>query len=154
MSVSKVVQSQDPPLTWQDDWDDEHASVKELEDWLASLTETVRTLRLGEIEALRELAASGDLVLGETEKFEPVASFPHLFELKWRFRRAGKKPLHVRQYHIEPDEHPAWLVAVHRHIKGTHGGKTAVQERQNVEISQAQLRAVGRRSAAWGIDTT
>lgn len=148
---SRVTQRRSTPLEWRDDWDETNAHVREVQDWLDSLPPVMRTLREGEIEALRILAARGELVEGDTERFEPVARFPDVYELKWRFRSPGKPMRHLRQYHVEPSSHPAHLVAVHRHFKDVSGSKHEVKEAQNAEMAQAKLRALGRAHAEWGI---
>lgn len=136
---------------WRDDWDDGHEAEVRIQEWLDSLPPVMRTLREGEIEALRLLAARGELIEGDEETFQPVARFPDLYELKWRFRRKGKRDLLLRQYHMEPASHERYLVAVHRHFKDTRGSDQDVKDNQNAQMAQAQLRAVGRAHVDWGI---
>jgi hypothetical protein len=149
---SRCVVKSGVPLTWIDYFDLDDPSMQEFAEWLDALSETRRELVQGEIEGLLELAADRELDASDDRTFEPVASLPDLFELKWRFRRSGKPPIQLRQYHAEPSELPDSLVSLHRHIKQTHGTRAEIKTAQGQEMSKARLRFIAGQPTLWGTD--
>lgn len=127
------------PLEWVDYVDTTHASVQELEEWLASLSPFARNHELGEIEDLMEAASNGELWDSgdETTRIKPIREDPEVFELR---RTALSKKL--RFYHGEPAHLPTALVALHRHIKVDTVG-------QQVEIEHAAARYTEGRAKRW-----
>lgn len=145
---SKCTKKNKVPLTWLDYFQFNHESVVELEKWLADLPEVVRESFEGQIEALRDLAAKGEIgPLDETE-LKPVVRHPELFELRWRFKHRKKKT-NVRQYHGEPDSLPDTLVSTHRHIKRVDGTEEEVETWQNHEMAYAKLRYRAGETSGW-----
>ena len=147
---SRCVTPRPKPLAWVDYIDTGNPAVTAFRRWLVSVPRVVREQAEGDIVALRELAAAGELDANESTTFEPVHSLPDLFELKWRFRRAGKKLVHVRQYHAEPSELPTSLVALHIHVKGLNGSKSEIKRRQDAEMAHARLRFIAGERSLWG----
>lgn len=140
-----------PPLLWHDYVDVLRPDVVEFDGWLSSLPDVVREVYEGEIDALHEMAADGEIDETDDQKFEPVQRFPDIFELKWRFRRPGSRTVHLRQYHAEPSELPRYLIKLHLHLKDTSGPKQDVRDRQNQQMAYARLRFVAGQSANWDV---
>lgn len=130
-------------MEWRSFRDDGHASVEEVAAWLESLKPFVRESLLGQIDALVELAATGEIVFDPNAQDDPKAPLkpiwdqPELYELRWTL--LSKK---LRQYHGEPASHPDLLVDLHLHFKGN--GNT-----QDQEISQAVLRYRAGERGVW-----
>lgn len=120
----------------------------ELDKWLGDLPELVRESFEGQIEALRDLAAKGEIGPLDETKLKPVVRHPELFELRWRFKHRKKKA-NVRQYHGEPASSPDKLVSTHRHIKRLDGTEEEVKTRQNHEMAHAKLRYVVGERSGW-----
>jgi hypothetical protein len=145
---SKCTTKNKVPLTWVDYFQLDHESVIALEKWLADLPEVVRESFEGQIDALRDLAAKGEIGPLDETRLKPVIRHPELFELRWRFKR-GKKKTNVRQYHGEPSSLPDKLVSTHRHIKRVDGTEDEVQTWQNQEMAHAKLRYRAGESSDW-----
>lgn len=130
-------------MEWRSYRDESHASVQEVASWLESLKPFVRDSLLGQIDALVELAAAGEIPFDEHAADDPKAPLkpiwdqPELYELRWTL--LTKK---LRQYHGEPPTIPDLLVDLHLHFKGN--GNT-----QNEEISQALLRYRAGEMGSW-----
>ncbi len=146
--TSKCTGKNKLPLTWIDYIQLDHESVTELEQWLMSLPELVRESFEGQIEALRDLAAKGEIGPLDETKLKPVVRHPELFELRWRFRHRKKKT-NVRQYHGEPSRLPDSLVATHRHIKRLEGSEAEIETWQNEEMAFAKLRFRAGEKSDW-----
>ncbi|WP_260300803.1 hypothetical protein [Rathayibacter sp. PhB152] len=127
-------------MTWLDHVDDAHPSMRDLEQWLSSLTPWSRAHELGRVDDLLEAAAAGDLYDTGDERtpIKPIRRDPEVFEL--RHTSLSKK---LRFYHGEPPELPSSLVALHRHIKSTAAD-------QEAQIEHAAERYEGGRSSTWG----
>lgn len=145
---SKCTTKNKVPLKWVDYFQMDHVSVIELEKWFADLPETVRESFEGQIDALRDLAARGEIGPLDETKLKPVLRHPELFELRWRFKYRKKKT-HVRQYHGEPSSAADKLVSTHRHIKRLDGTDDEVKEWQNFEMAHAKLRYVAGQPSGW-----
>lgn len=112
---SRCCKPEGAPYRWAGGLDDGDASVLQFAEWLAGLPEHVQRDAVSRIEALRELARQGSVVLGHDEKdqLKAVESDPDMYELRWTLYTKR-----VRQYHAEPDRYPSHLIALHLHIKG------------------------------------
>lgn len=122
-------------MEWKDYIDPAHASVRELDEWVVGLAPFAQDFVLGEIAALRELAAAGDIPVGD-RRLDPIRVDPDVYELRWTL--LSKK---VRQYHGEPRRMPAELVRLHIHIKALiDGNQASTKAIQDAEIRHARLR--------------
>ena len=140
---SRCTERRDPPLEWLD-FDDDEAERPFLE-WLLSLPEVDRDLTIGRIIALRQLAASGEIVDGDTRHIKPIRRDPEMWELRWS--EAGAL---IRQYHAEPSELPRCLVRLHVHLKEIARTEPETTHLQDIEISWAMLRYRAGESSLWG----
>ena len=135
-------------LEWQPFRDEGHPSVQAVGAWLGSMSQLDREAAVGDILALRALAANGAIVEGEDEGYaslKPIRRDPDLFELRWYM--FGK---HVRQYHAEPPEMPIKLIDLHLHLKTiVPRDDAATRSAQDEEISWAQMRYFGGKSRQW-----
>jgi hypothetical protein len=131
-------------LLWRDYLDEHHDSTTELTDWIESLPPFAQSSVLGQIDALFELAASGQIQIGDEGKLRPIRRDPDLYELKWKLLSKA-----VRQYHAEPPQYPDDLVKLHIHIKSMRKTSAGTRAAQDMEISQAQLRYVTGESSEW-----
>lgn len=136
------------PMTWRDFDDDTAPAIEEFVEWFTSLAPFNQTVLRGQIAALRQLAANGEIDFGDDEMLKPV-SFPDIYELKWTFLTTK-----IRQYHGEPGSQPDDLIRLHMHIKKhVDGDYEAEKALQSQEISQAALRYAGGVSSNWGISS-
>ena len=130
---------QTPDLEWRSYRDEKNHSVAAVGAWLSSLNEYQRESAIGDILALRDQAAAGQLVEGDEDDFvniKPVRRDPDLFELRWSL--FGK---HLRQYHAEPKRFPRLLVDLHLHIKHIdYKSRRRTTRAQEIEISYALFR--------------
>lgn len=138
-SDSRCCDATRAPMTWVDFVDPVHPSVNDLDQWLHGLSPFARVHEEGEIEALMEAAAAGQLWdSGDaTTHIKPIRENPEVFELR---RSALSKKL--RFYHGEPAELPRGLVALHRHIKTNDAA-------QQAEIEYAAGRYQDGRTTLW-----
>lgn len=92
----------------------------------------------GEIEALHELAARGQLIDTDDRRATPVQLDPELWELRWSMGSTDQ----LRLYHGEPPGRPTALLALKVHWKWLAVGAQASEVRaaQNLEISEASQR--------------
>lgn len=138
----------EPPYEWRDFIQWEHASVRDLGTWLLSLSQEDLADVQERMEALRQLAASGEIEAGNENELGPCSVDPVIWELKWTF--FGQ---HIRQYHAEPTSHPDLLVSLHMHTKpqdtSTPAIWQAVRERQDQEMSHAKLRYLAGQRSEW-----
>lgn len=134
---------------WVDFCDAGHASVIELAEFLEHLPYVVRQTIEESMAELQQRAAKGAIHEDEERAFEPVSSFPLIYELKWKFTVKGDR-VHIRQYHGEPTEVPELLIALHRHLKDTSAPAAVQRNEQNAEMSQAALRLRGGEPSLWG----
>lgn len=103
------------------------------------MSEGKREHLLGEIDALFEAAALGELE-ESSDWYNPIDAIrrdPDIYELRFR---TGKR--HLRFYHGEPLAFPDLLVKLHRHLKVN-------KESQDIGISQAVLRYRGGLLRHW-----
>ena len=131
--VSRCCVPQQQMMTWHDHVDPEHPSVVALDEWLASLPTFARAHEEGEIDALFEAAAYGELweSADASTPIKPIHYHPDVYELR---RKALKKAL--RFYHGEPEKYPRHLIKLHRHIKTS-------AKLQQIEIEYAASRYEG-----------
>lgn len=130
-------------MKWRDFMDYNSDALKEFAIWLGSLTTVVQADVIGQIRALCDLAASGELAFGEA--LAPIHRDPDLYELRWNFDGTL-----VRQYHAEPPEHLELLVKLHLHLKIVDGiTQELVSELQNEQISYALMRYRAGESQTW-----
>lgn len=138
----------EPPYEWRDfiQWD--HPSVRDMGAWLSSLAPADLADVQESMEALRQLAAGGEIEAGNEDELGPCSVDPVIWELKWTF--FGQ---HIRQYHAEPTSHPELLVALHMHTKPQDTSVPAVwlavKEQQDQEMSHAKLRYMAGRNSDW-----
>lgn len=144
-SKSRCVLGRPFDLTWVDYVDSAHPSPIELDDWIDSLAPFARDSVLGQIDALRDLAAEGGIRDGDESRLKPIARDPDMYELRWKLLNKA-----VRQYHAEPRSLPTTLVKLHIHIKKSGASKVETKNLQNSEISQAILRHRGGIASHWG----
>ncbi|WP_243077345.1 hypothetical protein [Microbacterium sp. SS28] len=113
--------------------------------WMSTLTTTVQEEVVGRILALCELAASGELHLGED--LQPIHRDPELYELRWNFGETL-----VRQYHAEPARLPQVLVKLHLHLKHlATESESLTTELQNQQIGYALLRYRAGERTDWAL---
>ena len=135
------------PMDWVD-WEDltSPGQVK-LSAWLETLAPFNVAFVVGQIDALRELAAEGRITHGDTGKLNPIRDEPEIYELKWKLLSVA-----VRQYHGEPTTFPTDLVRLHMHIKEfVPGDRKATSALQDIEIEFAVKRYVDGEPANWGM---
>ncbi|GAA4657787.1 hypothetical protein GCM10025779_24300 [Arthrobacter cryoconiti] len=136
------------PYIWRDYADWEHSSTQELGTWLAALSIQDRESVQESVEALRQLAAGGELEEGCEDELGPCSVDPVIWALKWTFLDR-----HIRQYHAEPTDHPELLVSLHIHTKPRNtaapGVWATVKAQQDLEMSQAKLRYLSGASSEW-----
>lgn len=141
-------------MTWLDYVDDGAPSVAAFASWLSQLHPSVRRDLVVKIDALRALAAAGDIVISGDDAVDQLAAIradPDLYELRWTLLTKV-----VRQYHGEPPEDGDLLVALHMHIKGDttllrRGGQRRISN-QPAEIARAVRRYRDGHESAWTTD--
>ncbi len=141
---SRCTVPQTTDLFWREYVDEHHDSTIELTDWIESLQPFAQSSVLGQIDALLDLAASGQIHAGDESKLRPIRRDPDLYELKWKLLSKA-----VRQHHAEPPHYPDDLVKLHVHIKSMRKTSAETRAAQDMEISQAQFRYVAGESSEW-----
>lgn len=136
-------------MEWRDYIDESHVSVEAYKAWLLSLPLKDLEEVQEAVEALRQLAAAGEIEEGEKDDLLGDTSVdPRIFALKWRF--FGR---HIRQYHAEPEQLDQLLVALHVHTKPVNTRAPAVwdevKRKQGFEMSFARLRYVAGFHSQW-----
>ena len=134
-SDSRCCSPGEVPYIWRTFYDLQHPSVRELEEWLNSLSPFNRMHELGRIDDLFDKAANGQLWDSNDSKtpIKPINSDPELFELR---HTALKKPL--RFYHAEPPRYPRYLIGLHKHIKSSPDS-----QQSEIEFAIRSYRAQG-----------
>lgn len=137
--TSRCVQPRKIAMRWREYIDESHDAVVEYVAWLQSLPEEDLEEVQEAVEALRQLAATGELEEGADGDLGNTSVDPRVFELKWKF--FGR---HIRQYHAEPDSFPDLLLALHVHTKPVDTRNQAVwavvKEDQGMQMTWAKLR--------------
>lgn len=143
---SRCVYPRVRPLVWVFWFDSAHTSVTQLQQFIDALPEIERDDLWGQIQTLRNLAAEGSVP--DSREFikamRPDANavaVPTLFELRWQVE-VGRQIVPIRQYHVEPDDLPEVLLALHIHIKRTDGDQGDISRWQDQEIAHARARFV------------
>lgn len=139
---SRCCKPADPPWQWVDFTDYEHEAIRELGDWLNTLSPPMREHELGRMDNLLDRAEQGRLEDSgdETTPIVPVRHDPEIYEL--RHKALSKK---LRLYHGEPNERPDALIALHRHIKVN-------DDHQQKQIEHAAKRYNDGRDSLWNND--
>lgn len=110
-----------------------------------SMTKIQMVARWADMESLLELACAGELSR-DHEAFDPVASQPDLWELRWSFDDGSE----WRQYHAEPMSMPKHLLAMLFHRKDLTGSPQVIAAAQNLQMSEAQERYTEGEAWHWG----
>ncbi|MEV7762246.1 hypothetical protein [Curtobacterium flaccumfaciens] len=135
-------------MAWIAYEDDDNFQTKAALTRIIRLPDIDRELVLGQMVALRELAAEGGIEEGDDDSLRPIHDEPEMWELRWQFPELD---LLLRQYHGEPYELPRNLVSLHLHEKViVRGNDAAIEELQDIEISQAKLRFEVGKPSEWG----
>lgn len=138
------------PVDWVDYVDYQNHEVKRLFVYLDELPLIRRLNILQRMTELKERASFG-AIPKESREFENISLYPELFELKWSIDDEIRRRVEIRQYHAEPGLTQPILLALHMHIKNTKGGRLAVKNSQNQEISFAKMRLESGRKRNWMI---
>ena len=143
---SRCVSLPERPQAWVFWFDSTHPSVTQLQHFIDSLPEIERDDLWGRIQALRDLAAGGRLP--DTPEFikamrpeSASVAVPTLFELRWQVD-LSHQAVPIRQYHVEPDDLPDVLLALHIHIKRIDGDQEHITRLQDQEIAFARARFI------------
>jgi hypothetical protein len=143
---SRCTQPRVDPAVWIDFKEPSNAQENLALSRILALSASDQQLVIGELVALKEFAARGQIAYGDENALKPIRVDPDVYELRWFV--CG---LHLRQYHGEPPELSDALIELHFHEKDVSSNDDAtITNLQNIEISHARLRYVGGRHDLWG----
>jgi hypothetical protein len=134
--VSRCTQPQDPPLIWLNHYDENNTDViaQEMAAALKAIPLPASELKARYAEITQRLAAASRGELIEGDGLKPIVLDPELWELRWQFGREL-----YRQYHAEPANMPAWLLALRFHRKVVNledEGETLSLQNEEINIAQ------------------
>lgn len=145
--TSRCTTEQSKPLKWVEIFDLNSKGLRELDVYISELSKNSQDELIGSTVSLRALASLGRL-RQNSDELKPLATFPDAFELRWIHRSESGRTL-IRQYHVEPPQHPKYLVASHIHIKSTSGSQVEINRKQNLEIEYAKQRFLDCQPLLW-----